>query len=150
MTRQGSNTSNTDRRAHLAAALGCGAASAFLTWAAATHAPGLHVPPAIAVLTAAVLAVAAWRLGQLYRGLGGAGDGPAVLLLSGMAALAFWIAVGSGPRSCGIGMGARPVAGAAGLTCRIPFGVGGLIVAVAALYAFRRWARTRRAARPGA
>jgi hypothetical protein len=147
MTRVGSDSSNTNRRAQLAAALGCGAASVLLTWAAATGAPGLHVPPAIAVLVAGVLAVAGWRLGQLYRGAGGAGDGSAVLILAGMAALAFWIAAGSGSRSCGIGIGARALSGAAGLGCRIPFGVGGLIVAVAALYALRRWARTRRAAR---
>ena len=99
------------------------------------------------MLVAGVLAVAAWRLGQLYRGVGGAGDGPAALLLTGTAALALWIAVGPGPRSCGVGTGARPLAGATGLACRIPFGAGGLLVAFAALYAIQRWARTRRSAR---
>jgi hypothetical protein len=105
------------------------------------------VPPAVAVLVAGVLVVAAWRLGRLYRRIGGAGDGPAALVLIGMAALALWIAAGTGPRSCGVGIGGRPLAVTAGLTCRIPFGAGGVLVAAAALYALRRWARTREAAR---
>lgn len=121
-------------------------ASALLAWAAATRAPGLRVPPAVAVLAAGVAALAAWRLGQLYRGRAGAGDGLATLLLTGMAALALWIAAGPGPRSCGVGGGGRPLAGASGLACRLPFGIGGLLLALTALYALRRWVRARRAA----
>lgn len=127
--------------AHGAAAIGCAAGSALLAWAALNGAPGLRVPAGVALGLAGVLAVAAWRLWQLYRGHAGAGDGAAALVLAGMAGFCLWVALGAGPRACGVGTGGRPLAQVGGLACRVPFGVGGVLVSLATLYAVRRWIR---------
>jgi hypothetical protein len=132
---------NASRLAHLLAAVGCIAGSVLLVWAAATGAPGLRVPAAVALIVAAVPAAAAWRLLQLWRGVASAGDGAAALVLAAMATFCLWVAVGPGARRCGVRVGGGPVAGPGGLACRVPFGVGGALVALAALYALRRWAR---------
>jgi hypothetical protein len=134
-----------NRRVYLPAAIGCAAAAALLLWAAATHAPALRVPPTIALLLAGVMVAAAWRLLQLHRQLAGAGDGVAALMLAGTATFALWIAVGSGARSCRVSLDRSPYAAASGIACRIPFGVGGVLAAVMALYAVSRWMRARRA-----
>ena len=133
-----------NRRAYLPAAIGCAAVALLLVWAAATRAPALRVPPTIALLLAGVMVAAAWRLLQLHRQLAGAGDGLAALMLAGTATFALWIAVGSGARNCRVALDRSPYTAASGLTCRIPFGVGGVLAAVMALYAVSRWMRARR------
>jgi hypothetical protein len=115
-----------------------------LAWAAATHAPALRVPPTIALVLAGVLIAATWRLVELHRRATSSGDGAAALIFAGTAIFALWVAIGSGGRACRVGMGGPPFAPASGLACRIPFGIGGVLAASMALYAARRWARTRR------
>ncbi|MDB4885653.1 MAG: hypothetical protein JWN79_1091 [Gemmatimonadetes bacterium] len=142
--------SNAGGPVYVIAAAGCVATSALLVWAAVTHAPGLRVPSAVALVLAGATGVAAWRVGQLYRGGAGTGDGSAALVLAAMAVFGLWVAVGGGARQCGVRLGSGPSVAVAGAACRVPFGIGGLLATVAALYALRRWARARRASTPGA
>jgi hypothetical protein len=135
---------NGGRRIYLPAAIGCVGVAILLGWAAATRSPALRVPPRIALVVAGVLVAAAWRLVQLHRRPVSTGDGAAALMFAGMATFALWIAVGSGARACRVGLDRPPFAAAGGLACRIPFGIGGALVAVMAWYAARRWMRARR------
>ena len=126
-------------RAYVGGALFCGATSVLLTWAAMTRAPGLRVPPTVALFVAGVAGVAAWRLTLLARGAADSGDGAATLLFAGTTAICWWIAFGPGARRCVVGLGYRALEGAAGVACRGPFGIGALLAAAAALYALHRW-----------
>lgn len=129
---------------YLPAAIGSLAVAALLAWAAATHAPALRVPPTIALVLAGVLVAAAWRLVELHRRTADSGDGAAALIFAGTAIVALWIALGSGARACRVGVAGPAFAPASGLACRIPFGIGGVLAVLMALFALGRWWRSRR------
>jgi hypothetical protein len=69
-----------------------------------------------------------------------------MLMLAGFAAIGTWIAAGPGPRVCTVGQGGRAGVEVAGLACRVPFGVGAVLVILLALYASQRWLAARRGA----
>jgi hypothetical protein len=130
---------------YLPAAVGCLAVAALLTWAAATHAPALRVPPTIALILAGVLVAATCRLVELHRRAAGSGDGTAAVIFAGTAIFALWVALGSGTRACRVGVDRPPFVPASGLACRIPFGIAGVLATATAIYAVTRWMRARRA-----
>lgn len=100
--------SNAGGPVYVIAAAGCVATSALLVWAAMTHAPGLRVPSAVALVLAGATGVAAWRVGQLYRGGAGTGDGSAALVLAAMAVFGLWVAVGGGRANAACASAAGP------------------------------------------
>ncbi len=126
-------------RAKILGALSCAAVAALLLWAAVTDSQSLNVPPAIAYVAAWVFGAGAGRLLQLAHDPKSPGDAFAVLICAGMATIAFWIAVGSGARECTGGIAYGTAAQTTGAACRIPFGIGGLLVASFAVYAAFRW-----------
>lgn len=134
---------------YIGAALLCLGIGVFVVFITATSDPALRVPPIVAYLAASAFIVAAFRLLQLQRGVGGEGNGSAVLICMAFAGSGGWIAVGPGQRICGVGLPAGGVTSAEGLACRVPFGIGALLAAGIALYAALRWLRARRAADMG-
>jgi hypothetical protein len=133
------SSSDSNPRAKILGSLSCAAVAALLLWAAITDSQSLNVPPAIAYVAAWVFGTGAVRLLQLARDPKSPGDAFAVLFCAGMAAIALWIAVGSGARACTGGTTFGTAVQASGAECRIPFGIGGLLAATFSVYAAFRW-----------
>ena len=133
------SSSDSTSRSKVLGSLSCAAVAALLLWAAITDSQSLNVPPAIAYAAAWVFGTGAVRLLQLAHDPKSAGDAFAALFCAGMAAIALWIAVGSGARACTGGIGYGTTAQATGAGCRIPFGIGGLFAASLSVYAAIRW-----------
>jgi hypothetical protein len=100
------------------------------------HPEGLKVPAWVAYAAAAAFVLAGFvifaveaRRARLYRWL-------VVALLVAMLTPGAWIAFGAGDRACTVGSGLLDF-GASGLTCRAPFGVGAILLAVMTFVAFR-------------
>ena len=130
-------------REHAWAAAILAAVAGFLTWLAVTADDRLQVPPAVALLCAFALAVAAARVLQLRARPDSAGHGFAVLILAAMAAVGVWIALWPGPRACTVAAMDVPIGAERGWRCRVPFGVGAAISGAMAAYALRVWLRGR-------
>lgn len=116
----------------------------FLIRAGIVRDPGLHVPPAIAFVTAGVLLLGA--LAMLLQIIGGPtrGHGVAVLILAGFTVIGAWIALSPDSGGCTIGVNGGPGTATSGLACRIPFGIGAVISGAMTLYAATTWVRARR------
>lgn len=129
---------------YLAAAAACALVAVLLAWAAIARNPALDVPPAIGAVASWVFMTGAVRLVQLARRPESPGDGFAVLLMAGLAAIGLWIALWPGEQVCEVGGGSGATSTATGLQCRVPFGIGALIVLLMAFHAGQRWLRRRR------
>lgn len=99
-------------------------------------------PAAIILLVAVAFALAAARVVQLRRSPDSPGDGFAALILVTFALIGGWIALSPNAPGCTVGVGGMPIGESAGASCRVPFGIGAVITAAAALYAAVRWRRT--------
>jgi hypothetical protein len=135
---------DTNRGFVLGAAL-CIVSATFITWAAATNSPSMHVPPAIAYCIALIFAAVAFRLVQLRANAQSAGDGFAFIVFAAATAVEGWIAFGHGPRVCAQSANNWISTQSGGLGCRVPFGIGAAICASLAVYCVVRLARARRA-----
>jgi hypothetical protein len=137
-------TGNTQRSgAHWLAIAMLTVTAVMLIRAAIIRDPGLRVPPIIAYVCAGVLLTGAFAVVQQLRGGPTRGHGAAVLILAGFTIMGAWIALSP---SSGCTMGVNDGAGVAtsGLACRIPFGIGALICALATWLVGRSWIRARR------
>lgn len=129
------------------------AASLLMAWVSYTRSPGLHVPPSIGYVVAAVFALTAVQMVRMIVRPTANADGFMALLSTGFAVIQGWIAFAPGNRSCstGVGMGGGAMAShGSGASCRVPFGFGSLIFAALAIYCLVRWWRARVSVAPGA
>ena len=119
------------------------AGAIYLARAGIIRDPGLRVPAMIAYTCAGVFLVAAFAVLQQMFGGPTRGHGAAVLMLGGMTAMGAWIALSPSSGGCTIGVNDGGTS-ASGLLCRIPFGIGALIMGLATLAVGRSWLRGRR------
>ena len=114
-----------------------------LVRAAIIRDPGLRVPPVIAYVCAGVLLTGAFAVLQQMRGGPTRGHGAAVLILAGFTIMGAWIALSPSSGGCTIGVNDSAGVATSGLACRIPFGIGALICALATWFVGRSWIRAR-------
>lgn len=135
--------SHPSRGTYLFAALAGVAAGAHLLWITWSGSPGLQVPAPIAYTAAWVFLLGGVRALQMAWAPESPGDGLAALIAGGLTVIGAWIAVGPGPRTCTAGSSGRAIGQLSGLECRVPFGVGAVLAGLIAVYAVRRWNRSR-------
>jgi FtsH-binding integral membrane protein len=106
------------------------------TWTASSR---VHVPAGIAYVIAAVLITAAIMVTLRVFGILGANDLLAAGLLLGVTVEMTWLAAGSGPRHCSIGLWSPPEP-----VCRAALWLCALMCVVLTAWAIRRhWTRSR-------
>jgi hypothetical protein len=116
---------------------GAGLVLAQQAWVAS---PRVHVPAGIAYVITAVLFAAALMITFQVFGVTHWNDLLAAVLLGGITVEMLWLAVGSGPRPCAVGLW-RPPDG----VCRVTLGVCALICGVMTGWAIARHRARRRA-----
>ena len=116
---------------------GAGLVLAQQAWVAS---PRVHVPPAIAYVVTALLWATALMITFQVFGFTHWNDLLAAVLLGGVTVEMLWLAVGSGPRPCAVGLW-RPPEG----VCRVALGVCALICGVMTGWAIARHRARRRA-----
>ena len=104
---------------------------------------GLRVPPMIAYVCAGVLLTGAFAVLQQVRGGPTRGHGAAVLILAGFTVMGAWIALSPNSGGCTVGVESSAGIATSGLACRIPFGIGALICALATWSVGKSWIKAR-------
>ena len=112
--------------------------------AAIVHDPGLRVPPFVAYVAAGVFFVGALAVFRQRQSDRTSGALLASLILMGLAFIGAWIALSPDSGGCSVGASGGAEAETSGLGCRIPFGIGALVTAVAGVVAAAGWWRSRR------
>jgi hypothetical protein len=120
---------------------------AMLIRAAIVRDPGLHVPPIVAYVAAAVFFMGAIAVAKQLAGFHSTVDGLAPLILAGLTAIGAWIALSPDSGGCSIGASDGPAMEASGPACRIPFGIGALITGMLAVSSALAWIRARKGQR---
>ena len=105
--------------------------------------PGLHVPPIIAYVCAAVFLLGALAVFQQIIGGPAKGAGVAVFILAGLTIMGAWVALSPASGECSVSINGGAGAAASGLACRVPFGIGALITAAMTVGAAVAWLRGR-------
>lgn len=118
--------------------------AALLVRASIVRDPGLHVPPVIAWITAAVFLMGAVAVLKQLRGAQSNVDGLAPLILAGLTAIGAWISLSPDAGGCTVSAFDGPGVEVSGLGCRIPFGIGALCTGMMAVYSAAAWLRARR------
>lgn len=115
-----------------------------LVRAAIIRDPGLHVPPVVAYITAAVFFMAAVAVLKQLLGVQSDVDGLAPLILAGLTAIGGWIALSPESGGCSMSADDGPGVEVSGLGCRIPFGIGAFLTGMMSVYSGLAWLRARK------
>jgi hypothetical protein len=133
--------------AHLLAIVMLTVVGALLIRSAIVRDPGLHVPPIVAYITAAVFFLGAVAIAKQLAGIQSTVDGLAPLILLGLTAIGAWIALSPDSGGCSYSANDGPALEASGPACRIPFGIGALITGLMTVSSAVAWIRARKGKR---
>lgn len=119
----------------------------FIVWLSLSDPSSVNGPWWIGTSAGLVFAAAGMSAGtQGTRAGTWVTPGAVAVVFIGLAAIGNWIAFGAGPRACSAGVSASSLgvsSGAVGMGCRVPFGVGAVILDAIIVMAALMWVARR-------